>query len=100
MAGCFALAAFSVAIISGLGVGRDTTEIIEVALIALVLGQLAGIGFGHLIRAALREQLVAFESAHPIPADTTMNNGTDPASQQAPTSVEGSESGAGLEAGA
>lgn len=99
IAGCFALAAFSIAIISGLGAGRSTNAIIESALIVLVLGQMAGYLFGHLIRAALREKMVAFEQAHPIPVEDTTQAAAPDIDQQSQTGQETLDVAAAIEDG-
>lgn len=99
IAGCFALAAFSVAIISGLGAGRSTNAIIQSALIVLLLGQMVGYLFGHLIRAAVREKMVSFELANPIPVDDDSSEAKPPSDQRSQSEVDTPEVGVELEGG-
>ena len=60
IAGCFALAAFSVAVVAGLAGGNTATAILVRALIAMIvcypLGMLVGVLIRHVIDQHLAEQ--------------------------------------------
>ncbi len=57
VAGCLALAAFAIAIISGLAAGRSTDSILVSALVAMLVGQVVGYASGLAISRALLENL-------------------------------------------
>ncbi len=62
-----ALSAFSVAIVSGMLADKPIDSILTNALIAMLIGQIAGYALGRLIGAAYAEALRGFEQSNPIP---------------------------------
>lgn len=73
IAGCLALAAFAIAIISGLAAGRSTDSIIFSALVAMLIGQAVGYAAGMVISYALLENLRAYTAARSGPAPLAAN---------------------------
>lgn len=71
IAGCLALSAFSVAIVSGLSANRATNAILTDALLFLLLGQIAGYVLALVLQAAMRERLAQYERANPIPVQAS-----------------------------
>lgn len=84
IAGAFALAAFCVAIVSGLAADRSTPDILTIAIYSLFIGQAVGFIGGLVLSRAIDENVRAYRRAHPVPR----------ASSSAPPSVarEGAES--------
>lgn len=68
IAGCLALAAFAIAIISGLAAGRSTDSILSSALVAMLVGQVVGYIAGLVISRTLLESLQSFTSGAGAPA--------------------------------
>ncbi len=66
-ASCFALAAFAIAIIAGLGAGRDAFSILATALAALFICHFLGSIAAAVIEAAVREHIKHHRLARPIP---------------------------------
>ncbi|HBS29851.1 MAG TPA: hypothetical protein DEB06_10480 [Phycisphaerales bacterium] len=69
VAGCFALASFSVAIVSGLLADRPTESVIFSAVVAMVVGQFVGLGAGAVMSVALRESIDDYLARHPVPGE-------------------------------
>lgn len=67
IAGCFALACFSVALIAGLASGRDASGILSRAILALLAGQVIGALAGWALSRVFREAFDSIRAAHPIP---------------------------------
>lgn len=83
IAGCLALAAFAIAIISGLAAGRSTDSIISSALVALIVGQVVGYIAGMVIARTLLENIQSYKSSRgapeelsPVPGNTAGAPGT------------------------
>jgi len=78
VAGCVALTAFSVAILSGLAAGRRTDLILQNALLFLLYGQIAGYILAHIVKFAVNEGLAHYRQTNPLPAsaqtDTTAHH--------------------------
>lgn len=68
VAGCLALAAFSIAIISGLAAGRSTDSIISSALVAMLLSQVVGYVAGLIISRTLVESMNSHTAPRTAPA--------------------------------
>lgn len=66
VAGCFALAAFAIAIISGLVADRSTDSILASAIISMFIGQVVGYAAALVMSRALMESL----GAHTNPGRT------------------------------
>lgn len=77
VAGCFALAAFAIAIIAGLAAGRSTDAILGSALVAMVIGQIVGYAGGLVISHALLENFRNYTALHttPTPSDGEATGG-------------------------
>lgn len=84
IAGCFALAAFAVAIVSGLASHAAATDILTRALLALVACYLLGTCIAMAMNVAVRENIEQFEKDHPFKAPTPSSQHTTP---PAPTSA-------------
>lgn len=67
VAGCFALASFGVAVVSGLFADRSASAILGAALSALVVGQIVGTVAGLLVAKALEESLTSYRARNPMP---------------------------------
>ena len=65
-AGCFALTAFAVAIVSGLSAGRSTDDVLAGGLAALGAGLLVGLAGASAIAAAIEERLVQYTKEKPV----------------------------------
>lgn len=72
IAGCFALACFAVAVISGMLAGRPTDSVLFSAILAMLAGQFVGLGAGAVIGVAMRECIDDYTRRHPLPADAPM----------------------------
>ncbi len=77
VAGCLALAAFAIAIMSGLAAGRSTDSIISSALVAMLVGQVVGYLAGLVISRTLLESINAYTANQgaPAPADVSPQSG-------------------------
>lgn len=64
VAACFALAAFAVAIVSGLASGREADSILQDAIVALTVCQFVGLAAGYALRIAMSERLAAHRAEH------------------------------------
>ena len=71
IAGCFALAAFAVAVVSGLAGMNPPTVVLGRALIIMLLCYPVGFLVGLICQRAIDEHHHAFESANPVPEDPT-----------------------------
>lgn len=67
IAGCFASCAFAVAILTGLAVGNQTSEVLMRAIVCLFGGYVLGLIAGEVFSFAIREHLREYIAAHPIP---------------------------------
>lgn len=70
IAGCLALAAFAVAIVSGLSSGASATDILTRAIISLVVCYILGSFVAVAMNVAIRENIESLERAHPFKAAT------------------------------
>lgn len=66
-ASCFALAAFAISVIAGIGAQRQAANILITAIIAMFICQIVGSIAAMIIEAAVREHLRNFRAANPIP---------------------------------
>ena len=82
VAGCFALTAFSVAIISALYAGRGTASVLELGLVSLLGGQILGFLFALILRAGVREYLDQYVLEHPL--GSTQQEASDGTAEAAP----------------
>ena len=67
IAACFGMAAFSVAIVSGLGAGQSADSILWNALLASFICYPLGITVGIVARHAVSEHVAEYCDAHPVP---------------------------------
>lgn len=67
IAGCFALACFGVAVVSGLAADHDAASILGNAIVAMLLGQLIGFGAAIIMQRTARDTLNDYKGAHPLP---------------------------------
>ncbi|MBL8747505.1 MAG: hypothetical protein JNK58_14265 [Phycisphaerae bacterium] len=68
IAGCFALACFAVALLSGLNAGRESGAILQTAILALFVGQIVGYLGGWVMARSFREALESHRRA-PVSED-------------------------------
>lgn len=73
IAGCLALAAFAIAIISGLAAGRSTDSIISSALVALIVGQVVGYIAGLVIARTLLENIRSYTATRGVSAPAELS---------------------------
>jgi len=83
VAGCFALACFCVAIVSGMLADRPTDSVLFSAIVAMIVGQFVGLGAGAVISVALRECITDYTRRNPIPVEANMKPDTRPAERAA-----------------
>lgn len=69
IAGCFALGAFTIALLSGLSAGRATAEILEAGLVSMFVCWLVGFAVGKTAEVALCEHIERYESEN-VPPDS------------------------------
>ena len=67
IASCFSLAAFSIAIIAGLGAQRSAASILITALAALFICHILGAVAASVIEVAIREHIKRYQALKPIP---------------------------------
>ena len=67
IAGCFALGAFAVAIMAGLGSRNPAASVLTRALMALVFCYPIGLAVGLIAQRVLRGEIEAHRAAHPVP---------------------------------
>jgi hypothetical protein len=67
IAGCFALGAFTIAILSGLWAGRSASGILEAALVCMLLCYLVGLAVGKTAEVAVREHVERFVEENEAP---------------------------------
>lgn len=67
IAGCFAMSAFSIAVISGIFAGNPATTVLSKALICLFGAYLLGLIAGEILAFAIRDHLRQYVAEHPIP---------------------------------
>lgn len=67
LASCFSLAAFAIAIVSGLAADRSTGAILGTAILALFICQFLGLILGMIVEAALDENMERYRQQHPVP---------------------------------
>jgi hypothetical protein len=84
IAAAFALAGFTVAIISGLAAANPVTRIVQCAVIALVLCYLAGLAIGAVALRVAAEHLAAYKAAHPMPGAEAPGEPQEPHGAPAP----------------
>lgn len=68
VAAIFALSAFAVAIVAGLGAGADATRTVVVALVAMMLCHVVGTVIGTIAESTAAEAIQAHRDAKPVPA--------------------------------
>jgi uncharacterized protein involved in response to NO len=68
VAAVFALSAFAVALIAGLGAGNDTTTVLSRALGALLICQIIGLIAGLIIERVIREHEARYRADNPVPS--------------------------------
>ncbi|MEX2219874.1 MAG: hypothetical protein WD749_14070 [Phycisphaerales bacterium] len=66
IAAAFALAGFTVAIVSGLGAGNPVVRVLQGAIIAMVLCYLAGLVIGAVALRAAAEHVERYKAANPV----------------------------------
>lgn len=74
--GCLGLAAFAVAIISGLSAGASAPDILSRAIVSLLACYALGGLVATAMNVAVRENIQQFERAHPFKASTTSTQPT------------------------
>jgi ABC-type uncharacterized transport system permease subunit len=67
IAGCYALGAFTIAILSGLWVGRAASEILTTALISMTGCYIVGLLVGKTAEIAVRDHVERFQSENVAP---------------------------------
>ncbi len=67
IAGCFAMSAFSIAIISGIFAGNSATMVLSRALVCLFGAYLLGLLAGEILAFAIRDHLRRYLAEHPVP---------------------------------
>ena len=67
IAGCFALGAFAVAIIAGLGSRNPAASVLTRALMALIFCYPIGLAVGLIAQRVVRGEIEAHQAAHPVP---------------------------------
>jgi hypothetical protein len=67
IAACFALAGFTVAIVSGLAVDNPGTRIIKCALGALIVCYVTGLVVGAIANKIAADHIASYKTANPIP---------------------------------
>lgn len=67
IAGCYALGAFTIAILSGLWAGRAASEILTIALISLTGCYIVGILVGKTAEIAVRDHVARFVNENVAP---------------------------------
>lgn len=89
IASCFALSAFAVALTSGLASEKRFDDVVLTAVLAMVVCQIVGLVGAAAARVAVREGMLQYEQANPIPnsnielADMLPDMGqSDPAAAQ------------------
>lgn len=83
VAGCFALACFVVAIVSGMLANRPTDSVLFSAIVAMIVGQFVGLGAGAVMAVAMRECISTYTRRNPIPAESNMKPDTRPSERAA-----------------
>lgn len=68
VAAIFALSAFAVAIVAGLGSGADATRTIVVALVAMFLCHAVGTLIGSIAESTAAEAIASYRESNPIPS--------------------------------
>ncbi|MDX2114394.1 MAG: hypothetical protein SFZ24_02065 [Planctomycetota bacterium] len=63
VSGCFALACFGVAVLSGLMAGRPADAVLSSALVSLIVGQFVGLAAGVVLARTFAESLRAHVAA-------------------------------------
>ena len=91
VAACFALAAFGVAIWSGLSSGREAQDVLATAIIVMFvcqpLGFLLGVAFKH----ASLEQVQSYKESNPIPEPYDAHKDGAKDGERAPSEMAGEE---------
>ncbi len=67
IASCFALSAFSIALISGLAADRATADILSTAVFALIVCYILGLIVAAVANVAISERIEQYKSDHPVP---------------------------------
>jgi uncharacterized protein involved in response to NO len=67
VAAVFALSAFAVALIAGIGAGNDTTTVLLRALGALLVCQIIGLIAGLIIEQVIKEHEARYHADNPVP---------------------------------
>ncbi len=83
IAGTFGMAAFAVALVSGLWVGNPAASILSRALVSLMLCYAMGTLVGAICEHVVREHLARYKATHPVPkADNALKRVTPPESRE------------------
>ncbi|MHC4081368.1 MAG: hypothetical protein ACYS15_18580 [Planctomycetota bacterium] len=85
VAGCFALAAFAVAVVAGLAGGNTTSSILVRALIAMIVCYPVGLVIGLVCQHVIEEHVKAQPAANAVPE---AGSGVSPAAQSAKNAEE------------
>jgi hypothetical protein len=67
IAGCYALGAFTIAIISGLYAGRSASGILETAIVSMLVCYIVGLAVGKVAEVAVREHVERFVEENEAP---------------------------------
>jgi len=92
VAACFALAAFCVAIWSGLTSGRSAEAVLGTSLIVMLVCQPIGLVLGLAFRHASLEQISSYKKTNPIPDAYDAASSAAPDDESAPAQQSGEES--------
>lgn len=82
IAGCFALAAFTVATLSGLAAGNPASSVLSRALIAMVVCYPIGIVVGLIAHRLVAEHVAAHLAEHSDPTDRPIEMDGDPGDEE------------------
>lgn len=74
---CLALAAYAVAMLSGLAAGNPASHTLLVALVALIPGYLLGLAIGAVADHVLDEFTVHYLQQHPVPDVSEIESSVD-----------------------
>lgn len=67
ISGAFALGAFAIAIIAGLGAGNPTSTILINAIIAMAVCNVIGLLIGAVMERTVRDHVDRYRAMHPLP---------------------------------
>jgi hypothetical protein len=78
IAACLGLAAFAVAVISGLASGSDPARTLTVALASMLICQCVGLAIGAAASTIVDERVAAYKASNPIPSGSSIEVGSSP----------------------